>query len=99
MYTHVAQRQQIQGLSNLSRNMRCTNSTFSFSYISFLNLLHPQFIYCKLKRTKGTKKKNKEKIFLDWLVFVLHSLSELRVQYINSCLDDSHYSKQYLTIF
>lgn len=51
------------------------------------------------KEIKVQKRKKKEKIFLDWLVFVLHSLSELRVQYINSCWDDSHYSKQYLTIF
>lgn len=73
MYTHVAQRQEIRGLSNLSRNMRCTNSTFSFSYISFLNLLHPQFIYCKLKRTKGTKKKIKKKSF--WTGSFLFSIA------------------------
>lgn len=74
MYTHVAQRQQIRGLLNLSRNMRCTNSTFSFSYISFLNLLHPQFIYCKLKRTKGTKKKKiKKKSF--WTGSFLFSIA------------------------
>lgn len=73
MYTHVAQRQQIRGLSNLTRNMRCTNSTFSFSYISFLNLLHPQFIYCKLKRTKGTKKKKNKKSF--WTGSFLFSIA------------------------